>query len=297
VRTQWTHAQQTIATILQDNGGLISARQFPALRGSIEWLARSGRLRPVLPGIYTSTTGTPLETEARIAAAALWIPDGVIVGAAAARIGFWPDLHIRDVDIAHPTGRSSRPGFHVQRRRIPADLIIQGSGLHYTCPALAAIDLVRATGDGEAFDVALRNRSTTVEQLRDVHAALPHRRGNGAMSVLLEESRDEPWSPPERKLHGMLRAAGIAGWKANKPTVIDGRRYCADVRFNRLKLAIEVDGYEIHSHRSVFEADRARQNAFVLAGWTVLRFTPRRLDDHPEQVIAEILQAIEMLSR
>jgi very-short-patch-repair endonuclease len=41
----------------------------------------------------------------------------------------------------------------------------------------------------------------------------------------------------------------------------------------------EVDGYEHHSGREAFTRDRERQNALVLAGWTVLRFTWEMLAD------------------
>jgi len=38
--------------------------------------------------------------------------------------------------------------------------------------------------------------------------------------------------------------------------------------------------------------DRYRQNALVLAGWRVLRFTYRMLVDEPDYVIATILAAL-----
>jgi very-short-patch-repair endonuclease len=44
--------------------------------------------------------------------------------------------------------------------------------------------------------------------------------------------------------------------------------------------------------RSLFRRDRQRQNAVVLAGWTVLRFTWHDLTQRPNEVIAEIRLAL-----
>ena len=69
-----------------------------------------------------------------------------------------------------------------------------------------------------------------------------------------------------------------------------------DIVFARLGLLIEVDGYEAHSSGAAFESDRARQNALVTAGWTVLRFTYAMITRNPEQVLADIQHAITLTS-
>jgi very-short-patch-repair endonuclease len=53
-------------------------------------------------------------------------------------------------------------------------------------------------------------------------------------------------------------------------------------------LAIEVDGWAWHHDVERFRRDRQRQNALVLAGWTVLRFTWHDLTQRPGEVVAEI---------
>lgn len=296
MKTQTTSQQQTVATILRNGHGLISLRTHPELAGSIRWLARSGRLRRILPGIYTDVP-PPVEPEVRIAAAACWLPDGVVTAAAAARLSFWPDIRLSDISIAHPTGRRSRKGYRAERRTIAPEWVTHRHGVALTTPTLTAIDLVRATRDAEAIDVALRTRATDLRRLRAVFAALPHRRGNDPCGRLIEDSRDIPWSPPERVLHRLLRAAGITGWVANQRSAIGTSSYAADLRFDRLRLAIEVDGFDPHTRREVFENDRRRGNAFALDGWTVLHFTPRQIYDEPDWVLAQIRSAITMLSR
>jgi very-short-patch-repair endonuclease len=109
-------------------------------------------------------------------------------------------------------------------------------------------------------------------------------------------SREEPWSKAERLFHQLLRDAGITGWKANRPVVLDGSTLYVDVIFRRLKLAIEIDGRLYHTGTEVFESDRWRQNLLVLNGWCVLRFTWTMIEDHPEKVLAMVRDAIKMLT-
>jgi very-short-patch-repair endonuclease len=89
-------------------------------------------------------------------------------------------------------------------------------------------------------------------------------------------------------LHRLLRRASITGWVANHKVMAAGAEYWLDVAVVRRRLAIEVDGWAWHSDVDRFATDRRRQNALVLAGWTVLRFTWNDLTCRPEAVIAQI---------
>jgi very-short-patch-repair endonuclease len=120
--------------------------------------------------------------------------------------------------------------------------------------------------------------------------------GNPTKRYLLLDSRDEPWSAAERKFHRLLRDAGITGWKANRPVVLDDFTCYVDVLFRNLKLAIEIDGRLFHTGADVFETDRSRQNQLVLDGWCVLRFTWTMIEERPETVLAMVREAIEMLT-
>jgi very-short-patch-repair endonuclease len=59
-----------------------------------------------------------------------------------------------------------------------------------------------------------------------------------------------------------------------------------------LRIAIEVDGRAFHSDRHAFEHDRWRQNALMVGGWLVLRFTWEQLSERPSEVIALIRAAV-----
>lgn len=59
------------------------------------------------------------------------------------------------------------------------------------------------------------------------------------------------------------------------------------------RLAIEIDGKHYHSDAN-FEKDRWRQNALVLDGWLVLRFTCTMLQKYPDRVIETVRRALAL---
>ena len=56
-------------------------------------------------------------------------------------------------------------------------------------------------------------------------------------------------------------------------------------------VVIELDGRRWHARTAAFEADRARDNAAVAAGFAVLRFTWQMLKRQPERCRQLILDA------
>jgi len=281
--------QQILAT-----EGVIVRRDHPKLVGTIERLVRNGNLRSVLPGVYAEP-GACDSIQTQIRALMRWDPDAVLIGSAAAWVSFWPELRVEAVECALRHSRATQTGYCFTRRHIPAELVVNRSGLRYTAPALTALDLCATVG-GDAIDQALRTRATTLAQLHQAMELTAARVGNRTRRELLLESRAEPWSKAERLFHRLLRDAGITGWQANRPVVLDDSTFYVDILFRRLKLVIEIDGRLYHTGAEVFESDRWRQNLLVLNGWFVLRFTWTMVEEHPERVIAMVREAIEMLT-
>jgi very-short-patch-repair endonuclease len=75
--------------------------------------------------------------------------------------------------------------------------------------------------------------------------------------------------------------------------VLDGTRFVAevDLAYPSHLLAIELDG-AVHLEADVRERDLPRQNDLVLLGWTVLRFTWRRLQERPDALVREVRAAL-----
>ncbi|ANH38318.1 hypothetical protein I601_1888 [Nocardioides dokdonensis FR1436] len=59
-----------------------------------------------------------------------------------------------------------------------------------------------------------------------------------------------------------------------------------DLVDERLKIALEADSFEWHGDRAALHRDARRYNAFVAAGWLVLRFSWEEVMLHPERVAA-----------
>jgi very-short-patch-repair endonuclease len=273
-----------------DRQGVIARREHPQLVGAIKSLKAAGHLAAVLPGVY-AVPALRDDFRTRVLAAVVWDPDVILTGETAARLTFWRDLTSSTVDCAVKWQRAEQRGYVFSRRVIPPELVMARGRLRVTDPALTALDLCAARG-GDGIDHALRARATTLDRLRKAFELTPDRAGNRARRWLLLDSRDEPWSAAERLCHRILRDARVVGWKSNWPVRLRGSTYFLDVAFPRLKIVLEIDGRLHEDDPNIFENDRWRQNDLVLEGWTVLRFTWRMLEDHPDKVLAAVLELV-----
>ena len=270
--------------------GLVVRREHPSLRGAIARLVRDGELVAVLPGVHVPS-GAERDRRLRVACLARWAPDAVLVGRTAAQLTFWPGLPGEVVQCALRWDRDPQPGFRFTKRRVAPELVVRRGASWLTRPDLTALDLCEELG-GDGIDQVLRMRHATLESLHEALRLSGTRPGNRERRALLLDSRDEPWSAAERLFHRLLRRAGVTGWSANHLVTLDGQRYFLDVAFPEIRVAVEIDGRLHQTDPALFESDRRRQNALVLDGWTVLRFTWRMLVDEPEAVLALVLEAV-----
>lgn len=223
------------------------------------------------------------------AAAALWGLDGVGQGI---------------VELTVPRPRWYRvPGVRSHRStdldRAPATL---RQAIPVTPVARTLLDLGAVTGRRKvllAIDSARRRRLTTWDALLDtlVLHARRGRNGVGVLRAILDEHFDEAAvsdSAFERLVLAVLTSAGLPTPVLQHPIEVDGRSYRLDLAYPAARLAIELDG-SIHLERRVWEADHARQNALILAGWTVLRFTWRDYIDRRRHLVAEVRAALAKL--
>jgi very-short-patch-repair endonuclease len=64
-----------------------------------------------------------------------------------------------------------------------------------------------------------------------------------------------------------------------------------DVIWPAHRLVVEVDSRGFHDTTEAFERDRIRDNELTLAGWTVLRFTYRRVVRDAAAVERDLVRA------
>ena len=159
--------------------------------------------------------------------------------------------------------------------------------MRVTARALTVVEAAAKRGGGaKLMDNALQ-RHTDLNTLWRAHLRNKGRTGAARSRMLLQAAGGGARSEAERLLHQLLRDANITGWKANYR--LGG--YRVDVGFPDAKVALETDGFAFHSGVNEFQVDRTRQNAIVLLGWQVLRFTWLDLTEYPQRVLAVIRSA------
>lgn len=281
---------EAIEQLLGAQGGVLLRRQHRELDRQLDHCLRQGRLHALLPGVYTAAEPS---WEVRIRAAAAYRPDGVLTGAAAARLSWWPDCPITAVSTALAHGRvaARRRGFAWERRSIPPDLVTFRDGVGMVRPALSVLDLIPALG-GRVIDEALRRRAVLVPHLWNAFDLHPRRRGNDLRRTLLEDSRDSPWSEAERDAHRLLRSAGLTGFRTNRRVEAGDAVYCVDIAYPQPRVIVEIDGWKYHRGRGSFVQDRWRYSRLAAAGWAVLPLAAEALTTDPEAVVELVRTAL-----
>lgn len=176
------------------------------------------------------------------------------------------------------------------------------NGLRTTNPYRTIIDLAQTTGVGRlerVVDNALATRTIDLGELINLHMALSRKGKPGVRTLrgILERRAGEPAikiSELEARFRALIRAGGLpeptrefhAPWL--KP--IDGR---VDFAYVPEQLLVEADSRRWHVLFDAFETDRRRDNAAQLAGWRVLRFTWRMIEEEPIEVVAAIRTALQ----
>jgi len=122
-------------------------------------------------------------------------------------------------------------------------------------------------------------------------ARCPGHRGVEVLRRALAELSEEPgWtqSELERRFVELTRAHHLPLPLANQ--YVEGE--LVDAYWPDHGLIVEVDGWQTHKTRAAFERDRARDAKLVAAGYRVLRFTYRRIEDDPAGVANELRRAL-----
>lgn len=282
-----------LTSLLAD--GVVAAREHPHLSRCLNSCAFRGELIRLLPGVYAKPDHHDLD--ARLQAVCAYGEPLVITRRAAAWLTWWPELDLGDIiDVASPTEIKTGVGYRFEQRLVRPDLTTRCFGLRVTVPELTVLDLIDDLG-AVAIDEALRRRAVTLPRLLRALRLTPGRRGNQLRRELLEDSRDEPWSPLERRAHRLLRAGGIEGWFTNYRIDIGTDTFLLDVALPQVRLGLEFDGARFHDTDDAFHLDRRKDRALSRAGWQIVRFTSQGLDDLVDTVRSLCHQRRRILGR
>lgn len=291
-----------IDEILRDQDGVVGRKQAieAGMTGAgIAWRLSTGTWIRVAPEVFRSAAH-PETDRSRLRTHALWLgDDATLIGVGAA---WW----LRMVDdppacfrFAVPAVRRvrSRGEARVLRRDLAEDERMTVGGVPVTTRAVTVLDAVAelgVTAGADLMDRVLLRGRVSQEALLDAYRAGMGRRGWSTAARLLALAAGGARFEAERRLHRQLRLAGVTGWTAELPVHLPGYGDALlDLAFAECRVVVEVDGWAYHRDLDAFRRDRSRQNALVLAGWTVVRVTWHDLVERPEQVVAWILTALD----
>lgn len=304
------HDERELARQAAGQHSLLTTEQLRAAgltASGLSYRTGRGRLRPVHRGVY-AVAGIDPSFEQRLLAACLCAGLDAVASHRSALV-LWDispldeetveisvrrhrALQIREVVVHRSLDLSSSD--IVRRRRIPV-----------TKPARALVDagaVLPPWAVERSLEMALSARLVTVGGVRGVLDALSERgrSGCGVIREILDnralgERKSE--SELEWRMAKLCCTCGLPRLAYQHELTIAGRRRRVDFAVPELRIAIEVDGYEHHSRRAVWQDDLQRQNELQAAGWIVLRFSWADVLNRPDRVASVIRRVLGSRSR
>lgn len=260
----------------------------------IDHRLKRGRLRPIHRGVYG--LGRLRSPHAAEMAAVLAGGDGALLSYRSAA-SLWNHLPRRPADAPVEV---STPGRHVQSRpglrmhRIGPIQDDEATSLHripITTPARTLLDLAMVLSAHElerALAGALRD-GVEEHRLLELLARYPARAGAPLLRSLLgEENLILTRSHAEDVFLATLDRGGLPKPETN----VWIRGFEVDFFFRAARLIVEIDGFTYHSSPTAIERDHNRDQLLYLAGYDVIRFTWKQLDQHPDRVLAKVAGAL-----
>lgn len=264
---------------------------------------RSGRWRRVEQGVFL-IAGHPYTWETKLFAAVLAAGEGALASHRSAAV-LW------DIEKFRP----GRPELSVARHHKPRHLdarLHESTDLHLADPVIRrgipTTGLVRTLLDTgavisidaleHAIDATLRTSGTEWPDLYS-SLVLHSRRGRdgcGYLRAVLDQRFGDKvitdsWF--EKVVRRLLLDAGFP-IPESQVNVYDGPKFVGelDLAWPEFRVGAELQSKGHHLNPTSFEKDPQKLNKIRLLGWDVLEFTWRFYKEHPEQLCAQLRQAL-----
>jgi hypothetical protein len=241
-------------------------------------------LIPVYPGVYRVGHRAP-SLEASYLAAVRACGEGALLSGRAA--GHLLGLLKGAPPAPEVTTRTKRRVKGIKTRRSLAAEGFKFRGIPVTTVAQTLIDLAPQLGLDDlaraCHEAGVRHRTTP----REVERLLRNQPGAGKLRTIMRGETHVTLSKLERRFLELLKAHGLPLPITNK--VASGRR--VDCRWPG-KLTIEIDSYTFHNSRHSWEQDRKREREARARKEDFRRYTYGDVFEHPEQMLAELREAL-----
>lgn len=263
-------------------------------------------IRRLAQGLHISASTQRTSLQDALALARI-LPDCWISHATAARLYGWePPRRLGESETIHlsqpreSNRRIRRPEVISHRQSAVLDDQLRFEGARVASPARTWLDLAAMLEEAElvCFGDHLvrfpyprfegrRTPYTPVDELRVTLARVIRVPGRARALAALRHVRVGADSGAETRLRLALVRAGLPEPALQVPLHPDDpRSRCADLGYPGLKIAIQYEGAS-HFTPEQAMADQRRDNAFLAAGWIVLRFNAR---DHAEGFVSAARQ-------
>lgn len=296
---------QSIIRLAGSQHGMVAARQLRALgidRRAVWRRVRSGLLTAILPGVYgVAAAGVRLTDDGLRSAAVLacTAPAALGMETAAVRLGIWSrsDGHVHVVSRGGRRPTSTHPiSWHRMSTLEPSSMVTI-DGIPATDVSRTCFDLGRTLTPWQLAHVLHEAAFRTIldigalERLLQQHRPTTGRRVvRQALELHLAGCAGTRSRTEDRLLEGIL-AAGLPQPHVNTRGALDVRGIEPDFAWPKRKLVVEVDG-PAHEQPWARKHDALRDEALVLEGWRVLRFSSARVWQQRARVVRSIARAL-----
>jgi very-short-patch-repair endonuclease len=149
----------------------------------------------------------------------------------------------------------------------------------------------------ERLRIPVTTPARTIEDLR--REAPPHLVRRAIRQAEMAKYRlgpaikgDRTRSDLERDFLGLCRRHRIPAPEVN----VKVGRWTVDFLWRRERIAVETDFYDYHRGRIAYQDDRARELELRRRGFAAHRFSEVQIDDEPEEVAADLRDALGLSS-
>ena len=262
---------------------------------ALRYAVDAGQLTRVHPAVYR-LAGAPVTRAQNLLAACLAAgPESAVSHRAATHeweLAEFPTI----VEIVTPRARWPRlRGVTVHRSTdLRPDHVTWRHGFPITKPLRTLVDLGQVAARSTVADALETGLAVRLFGIRAADAALDEfacrgRTGVGVFRAVIDDralDRGIPDGLLEPRMARLLRRHGIPRpvfqyWVTSEIRV--------DFAYPDLRIVIEVDGWSSRRTPRAMARDLERQNALVMLGWTVLRFTWRQVVKQPDKVAKTVL--------
>jgi hypothetical protein len=245
--------------------------------------------------------GTPRTWLQSLMAVCLWAGgDAVASHRAAAALWGLDGFEEGPLEVTAGKKNQCSARFKVHQPRVAPNLVTRKHGIPVTNAARTLLDLASCVNEermNQVLDDALRKGLVSMESLgRTVAQGKGSGRRGVAVLRRLVQQRDPAYQPSASELQASVRRLLVgAGLEVEEEYVItdaDGNFIArVDFRLSGEWVVVEVEGRANHSSKVDWEHDLTRRNRITGEGWGVIHATADKVNNHPEEFLAEVHRA------